>query len=188
MIYQTLQEATKARGARLIKIINLGLEPWEAIEMGLAPETIKAPDKGRRPVAEYVLARDREYPNEAPGRISWEEWLQTHRIELNAFTTAEFIAWLDAKMAPYVGKLIPPEDVIITELKQKLEAEVRAKLTEKILREAQLDDQVAEALGEIKESSGAALVEGIKNLFERKPTDDWRTHVLAEVKKRTKKV
>ena len=27
MIYQTLQEATKARGARKIKIINLGLEP-----------------------------------------------------------------------------------------------------------------------------------------------------------------
>ena len=30
MIYQTLQEATKARGARKIKIVNLGLEPWEA--------------------------------------------------------------------------------------------------------------------------------------------------------------
>jgi hypothetical protein len=30
MIYQTLQEATKARGARKVKIINFGLEPWEA--------------------------------------------------------------------------------------------------------------------------------------------------------------
>ena len=34
MIYQTLQEATKARGARKIKIVNLGLEPWEAIDDG----------------------------------------------------------------------------------------------------------------------------------------------------------
>jgi hypothetical protein len=34
MIYQTLQEATKARDARKIEIINIGLEPWEAIEMG----------------------------------------------------------------------------------------------------------------------------------------------------------
>ena len=34
MIYQTLQEETKARGARKIKIINLGLEPWEAIDDG----------------------------------------------------------------------------------------------------------------------------------------------------------
>ena len=31
MIYQTLQEATKARKARKIEIVNLGLEPWEAL-------------------------------------------------------------------------------------------------------------------------------------------------------------
>ena len=30
MIYQTLQEETKARAARKIEIVNLGLEPWEA--------------------------------------------------------------------------------------------------------------------------------------------------------------
>ena len=52
MIYQTLQEATKARGARKIKIINLGLEPWEAVEMGLEVETVeekrRAPQAGRR--------------------------------------------------------------------------------------------------------------------------------------------
>ena len=41
MIYQTLQEATKARGARKIKIINFGLEPWEALEMGLEVEKVK---------------------------------------------------------------------------------------------------------------------------------------------------
>jgi hypothetical protein len=35
MIYQTFQEATKARGARKIRIVNLGLEPWEAIEASL---------------------------------------------------------------------------------------------------------------------------------------------------------
>ena len=34
MIYQTLQEATRARGARKIEIVNIGLEPWEAVAMG----------------------------------------------------------------------------------------------------------------------------------------------------------
>ena len=51
MIYQTLQEATKARGARKIEIINLGLEPWEAVDMGLEVETLKEKDRaqaGRR--------------------------------------------------------------------------------------------------------------------------------------------
>jgi hypothetical protein len=47
------QKSTKARGARKIKIINLGLEPWETRATGLEVETFKAGDK-RRPVAEYV--------------------------------------------------------------------------------------------------------------------------------------
>ena len=40
MIYQALQEETKARPRRRIKIINLGLEPWQAIEMGLDVEDV----------------------------------------------------------------------------------------------------------------------------------------------------
>ena len=41
MIHQTLQEATNARAARKIKIVNLGLDPWEAIAMGLEVETVE---------------------------------------------------------------------------------------------------------------------------------------------------
>ncbi|MCB8820916.1 toprim domain-containing protein [Microvirga rosea] len=41
MIYQTLQQETKARPERPFRIINLGLEPWEAIRIGLEIETIK---------------------------------------------------------------------------------------------------------------------------------------------------
>ena len=80
MIYQTLQEATKARGARKIKIINLGLEPWEAVEMGLEVETLEE-TKRRKPVADYV----REHGG------NWANWLQTHRVELNAMTTPQLI-------------------------------------------------------------------------------------------------
>src|SRR5262249_34722784 len=35
MIYQTLTEATLGRGARKIAVVDLGLQPWEAIQMGL---------------------------------------------------------------------------------------------------------------------------------------------------------
>ena len=187
MIYQTFQQETKARGARKIKIINLGLEPWEAVELGLEVEDIPKPEK-RRAIADYVLKRDAEFPNEAPDGVSWEEWLQTHRIELNAMTTPQFIAWLDAKMTPYVGKLVPPEAVISAELEQQLETKVRATITERILREAQLDDQVAETLEKITRPNGTALVNGINNLFERDPVREWRDHVRAEVANLTKEV
>src|SRR5262245_54820539 len=115
MIYQTLQEATKARGARKVTIINLGLEPDEAGEMGLEVEEVQEKDR-RRPAAQYAS--------------KWEEWFQTNRIEVNAMTTPQFIEWLDDKMADY-DKLVPPVDVIENELEEGLEASVRAHITER---------------------------------------------------------
>ena len=38
----TLQEETKARGARKVEIVNLGLEPWEGIAMDLEVENVDA--------------------------------------------------------------------------------------------------------------------------------------------------
>ena len=107
MIYQTLQEATRARGARKIKIINIGLEPWEAVDMGLEVETVEAKDAASRS------------PNMSPitTAIDWKEWLQTHRVELNAMTTPQLIEWLDQKMETFgAGKLIPPAEVLEEEL------------------------------------------------------------------------
>src|SRR5829696_4215309 len=112
----------KPRPARKFKIVDLGLEPWEAVAMGLQVETVPAGDQ-RKAVADYVLARrDRD----------WAGWLQTHRVELNAMTTPQFIAWLDAKMKKHGhGKLIPPHEVIASELVERVEYKVRAAVTEK---------------------------------------------------------
>jgi hypothetical protein len=48
MIYQTLQYETKARGARKINIVNIGLEPWDAIAMGLEVERFEKEEKAPR--------------------------------------------------------------------------------------------------------------------------------------------
>jgi hypothetical protein len=175
MIYQTFQEETKARGARKIEIVNLGLEPWEAIAMGLEVETV---EKGKqcKPVAAYVCERDDE---------DWEEWLQSHRVELNALTTPQFIEWLDQKLAGYDGKLIPPADVLAAELDQRIADKVRAAVTERILREAGFEDQVADAIAAIKTPSAAALTKGIKQMFKSKPDREWRDHIEAIAKKQT---
>jgi hypothetical protein len=169
MIYQTFQEATKARGARKVKIFNLGLEPWEAIEANLEVERVPR-DQQRKAVAAYMLEReDGEY---------WAEWLQTHRVELNAMTTPEFIEWLDRKMAEQCGgKLIPPDDVVVAELEERLAAKVRAAVTERILREANFEGQVATALATIMRPNAVDLKDGIKRLFERNPGREWRDQV-----------
>jgi hypothetical protein len=169
MIYQTFQEETKARGARKIKIVNLGLEPSEAIDMELEVETIEETER-YRPVAEY--ARD------------WEEWLQTQRVELNAMTTEQFIEWLDSKMEAHGnGKLIPPAEVLEDELADRIEVKVRAAITERILQEAGLDDQVAAEIAAIEKPAAATLERGIQRLFKREPDCQWRDHIEAVAQK-----
>ena len=181
MIYQTLQEATKARGARNITIIHLGLHPWEAIEMGLEVETVKEGER-RKAVADYVRERD----DTAPDGETWEEWLQTHRVELNAMTTPQFIAWLDRKMAEHgSGKLIPPGDVLEAELAERIEKKVRAAHTERILREAGFERQVTDTIAAIKTPKGATLAKDIRGLFKREPEREWRDHIEAVAKAKT---
>ena len=181
MIFQTLQEATKARGARKIEIINIGLEPWEAVEMGLEVEEVEAKDN-RKPVADYVADHDGEGDVDADGDdtsdVDWERWLQTNRVELNAMTTPELIEWLDDKMEEHGdGKLIPPDHVLVEELEAETGKRLRAKITERILREADLDGQVATALAAISIPDGGALEQGIEEMFEDKPKADWRAHI-----------
>jgi hypothetical protein len=171
MIYQTLQEETKARGARKIRIIHIGLHPWEAVAMGLEVETVEE-TKRVKPVADYVREReDGDY---------WDNWLQTHRIELNAMTTPQLIEWLDEKMDEFGGgKLIPPAPVLEQELADRIKSKVRAAITERILREAKLDDQVAAAIAKIKTPDGTKLARDIERLFEQQPDREWRDAIEA---------
>jgi hypothetical protein len=163
-------------GARKIKIVNIGLEPWEAIEMGLEIETLPRGDD-RKAVAKYVLERDDEE--------DWQEWLQTHRVELNAMTTPQLIRWLDQKMTKFgSGKLIPPPQVLEQEFSKQIEQKVREEVRVRILREANFDAQVADAIAAIKTPYGAKLARDIARLFKRQPDAEWRNHIETVARKR----
>jgi hypothetical protein len=129
MIYETFQEATKARK---IQIINLGLEAWEALAMGLEVETVPAGERWK-PVAAYATEGKEG---------DWSSWYQTHRVELNAMMTPQFIAWLDRRMKGY-AKLVPPDDVMEADLDDRIDTKLRARITARILREARFEEQVA---------------------------------------------
>jgi hypothetical protein len=161
MIYQTLLEATRARAARRVAVINLGLEPAEALEMGLEPEPVSA-DKAK-PVAGYV-------------EPSWREWLQSNRVELNAMTTRQFIEWLDAKLAPYAGKVIPPAGVMAEQLGAVVETTLRRDITGRVLAEAGLDGLVARAVAErapLVEAAAASIVWDVTVALEENPQEPW---------------
>jgi hypothetical protein len=163
LIYQALQEGTRARPGRKVKIVNLGLDPEEALAMGLQVEAVKRDGKKTAPVAAYV-------PDE------WKHWLQENRVELNAMTTAQFLGWLDRKMAPCLGKVLPPDDVLRERLDHDIRRSVRAAITAEILREARVDERVELAISDL-EPSVRARAESIRDEvvagLADQPTDSW---------------
>jgi hypothetical protein len=169
LIYQTLQEATKARPRRRVEIVNLGLEPWEAIEMGLQVEIIKDSDRDL-PVADYISDR--------PDGDHWKAWLQTNRIELNAMSTPKFLEWLNRKITEYdVGKVTPPPATIEEMLQAQIEYRMREQITEQILRDANIDDLVASALEAIDPVDSAEYEVALRAWFEEHRDRNWKDWV-----------
>ncbi len=165
MIMQTLQEATRARGARLVEIVNFGLEPWEAEAMGLEAEEFKQGEQ-QRPVADYVLQHE--------DGAAWSEWLQSKRYELNAMTTPQFLNWLEAKMMAHAeGKVIPPKTVLAEQAFDRLDAELRRRITERVLREADIEGQVAAARASVK-LPGELTPKAIEAWLDARPLQSWR--------------
>ncbi|MET1174405.1 ATP-binding protein [Paenibacillus amylolyticus] len=161
-IFETLQEATSARPGRRVRVINLGLEPEEALELNLQVETFES--KRTRPVADYV-------PYE------WERWLQSHRVELNAMTTPEFIQWLEDKMEDHgVGKVIPGVTILSNEMESNAEDLVREQVAKKILQQNLYEEQVSLELDRIKgdlELAKLHVRDTVKEKLDNNPHSLW---------------
>ena len=164
LIYQSLQEATRARPGRRVRVINLGLEPEEAIAMDLEVEEVDAGER-RKPVAAYVQDEARD-------------WLRHHRVELNAMTTPQFIGWLDDKMAAFGnGKLVPPATVLRNDLSETLATRLHRQITEQILREARIEEKVAAALQAMPLPVPEELCAVIQRALADQPAASWRAAV-----------
>jgi hypothetical protein len=168
MIYQALQNETKARPARKVKVVNLGLEPWEGLKMKLVPEKIVRKNENKRPVADYVPS-------------DWAEWLQTNRIELNAMSTPHFLQWLDDKMEKFgQGKMIPPEAILTKELHETVRENLAREIKEMILKEHDAEGQIArefEKLKPILNEKAKELSNEVVEDLTKKPDQSWRDPV-----------
>jgi hypothetical protein len=178
-IYESLVKETIARGARKMHVHNLGLEPWEGVRAGLQVETFDR-RKQRVPVARYIKDADNlGDEGEAPNGQSWEDWLQTNRIELNAMTSPQFVGWLEAKFDALDAekKIVPPEDVIERQLREATEKKIRDAIVERILQEQDFDGQVKKALGKLGKASAFAHMDKTRKRvateLEKAPAQRW---------------
>ncbi|TXH53970.1 MAG: hypothetical protein E6Q97_11895 [Desulfurellales bacterium] len=174
LIYEALQEASRARPARRVRIINLGLEPAEGRAMGLEVEEFER-KRGRVPVADYVGDRDRE-------------WLQERRVELNAMTSPQFLAWLDEKFsrhATVAQKVIPSEAELREHAQSLASAALRKQAVDKLLRENRdrIESELSASLKAMEISvSGSEVLDALG----LRPEDDWRDAVATKVSERLK--
>lgn len=143
MIYQTLQEGTISRAGRKVRVINLGLDPWDALEMGLEVESFES--KSRKAVANYVKDRDwKSYDD-------YEEWLQSNRVELNAMSTPVFLEWLEEKIRQYDnGKVIPDSSTMYDTLTENTKEIVYQKVMQDILKKNGFEDKVNEEMSKLQ--------------------------------------
>jgi hypothetical protein len=169
-IYQSLQSETETRPGRKFKVINLGLEPEEAVAMASSGQVEierPKPTTRRKPVADYVPRK-------------WGEWLQSNRVELNAMSTPQFLAWINVKFASYAGKVVPPAEVMAARLTGQVEAELRRAITERLLAEAGLDNLVARALTErtaLVDQAATTIVDDVVGALKKNPFDPWTAPV-----------
>ena len=168
-IFEALQDATKARPARRVEIINLGLEPWEALEMGLRVEPAeRSKDGPRKPTGQYVDAE-------------WSAWLQTQGVELNAMTTPQFIEWLDSKMSEHgQRKLLPPAKVMEEELRFRARERLRDQILNEILDEAEYEQRVKGEFNRRQRalrSTSRGIRSRVARELEKAPDCSWRNPI-----------
>lgn len=142
LIVQSLKEMLDRRSGRQVDIINLGLEPEDAVRMGLEVERVDRDTAVG--VADYVDPH-------------WRDWLQTKRVELNAMTTPQFVEWLTTKLVPHdTGKVVPPPPEVAVRLAGQVRSLVEEQLREQILREAGFAAKVEARLGQLGGALAAA--------------------------------
>jgi hypothetical protein len=100
----------------------------------------------------------------------WDRWLQNNRVELNAMTSPEFIAWLDDKMEQHgEGKVIPPDTILRDRLVSTAEEIVRERTIQEILEKAGLDQRVMDAMNKLAphiDQQGKNLAEVVQQGFD----------------------
>jgi hypothetical protein len=121
-------------------------------------------------IADYVL--------DHPDGDDWAAWLKDKRVELNAMTTEALIDWLDRKMEEHgARKVIPPASVMAERASGCLAQHIRQDLTDQILREARIDEQVTAAITTIPIPSGKDLVEEAEMWLNENSDKHWTSYV-----------
>jgi len=144
-IARTLREETRRMPGYRVEVIDLGLRFEDGLAMGLQPETFtrkKALPGGlqftERERQAFVGRRNQDFPSR---KASWI----CERIELNAMTSPQLIAYIESGLAQYEAteKIVPDEDTLRVMARADAERALESLAREEILRRLDIDALVA---------------------------------------------
>lgn len=177
-----------------IKAIDFGLKPWEAIKLNLPSEkvfiTSEPPAEIKKMVTQkeldWLLGEDYSYIG------SWKKkrkiLYKGNRVELNAFTPKEFLAWVDKKLRKaFEIKVIPEQDIIQNYIEETFEELIKNKVTEDFLESTNLSEIIEEVRSkiELKDITRIFIIKGFAhNGF----SSSWKDIVRGEMKERIEEI
>jgi hypothetical protein len=96
-----------------INVIDLGLRLADVEKWGLENEAVHYGRSDPRPNLKENGARDAEVAFLCDGRTGYDGEYRGRRVELNAFTSGDLIAWIETKLCEHgVSKVIPGANVL----------------------------------------------------------------------------
>ena len=178
-IARTLREATLRMPDYRVEVIDLGLKYEEALDLGLKTETFTRKNALAKDLV-LTEAERRAFQGRQEGKKSWI----CTRVELNAFSNPDFVAYLERKLtaAGATEKVIPPE----ADLPALVDSIYRAELGDwtdhaitELLASAELKQHLATALRDRMTLEDAAT--WIAQGFEHDRSQSWRKVVEGQV-------
>jgi hypothetical protein len=131
-IVGTLRRPTRRYTFRhAIEVIDLGLRLEDVNAHDLEPESCHYKFDPADNLAENGATE------EEIAFLRGERWGRSHyvgrRVELNAFTSGSFLAWIEAKLREHgIGKVVPPADALALAYRRAVEIELVKKQLEAI--------------------------------------------------------
>jgi hypothetical protein len=108
----------------------------EVVDLGLRLEDVE--DSGLE--TEDVVHRSDPSPNLRENGAAAEEivFLRSQRVELNAFASADFVAWIERKLEQHgVAKIVPPQDALMLAYRRSIASRYVASRLQGTIEEAQ---------------------------------------------------
>jgi hypothetical protein len=155
-VFQNKEVPIKSLGLRLVDVERLGLQS--------------------EPVAHTTSLYKRNATLEEHGATPEEmEFLQDKRVELNAMTSRQFIAFLEQKLEEHGAKKLVPHDAIIEKQARRL---LERRFSDELLEEHR--DEIEEAANEVKLPRD--LRRRVERLLKRQPELPWDLAVARELR------